>query len=130
MRHCPRPLREDMIVVPLSEVLPAMESRLKRLWEQIRGDSYQTAQAAGSCREGDVAARDEVVRDRLLRDLTKEFATVVQAIVGCAQVRELWGVAPLAAVAGLGGGVAGVAGVYIYIYKERERERERKEERD
>ena len=84
MRHCPRPLRGRWIAPLLHPLVTAMERRLGELWAGLLPNLDGASTARG--KEDADAASEEVVRERLVRDLTKDYASVLQAITGAGMV--------------------------------------------
>ena len=63
----------------LDRLFPNLHGRLTTGWERALKDSGKLGATAASTREDDSAANEEIVNDRLLRELTTEYLVLLRS---------------------------------------------------
>ncbi|KAL4423234.1 hypothetical protein ABPG77_000026 [Micractinium sp. CCAP 211/92] len=103
IRSCADRHLRPWLVPALAALAPHMHTRLTSAW-----GSLQAPAAGPSSTEDSASANDEIIRERLLRELTQEYATLLKELA--TRTLEAPGGAAAAAAAAGGGGPSSVGG--------------------
>ncbi|PRW59064.1 HASTY 1-like isoform X1 isoform B [Chlorella sorokiniana] len=99
IKNCADRHLQPWLVPGLAQLVPHMHSRLTNAWDSLQ------APAGPSSTEDSASANDEIVRERLLRELTQEYALVLKELA----TRTVGGGSPVAAAAAAAPAAAGAA---------------------